>query len=140
MPAPHPHRGMHSRDVICAYVDRAMAELRFGERRPKVVVDAGNGSGGPTALALYTKLGFDVIPLYCDLDGRFPNHHPDPTQLENVKDLIAMVQANQAEVGIALDGDADRIGAIDGGGRVLWGDQLMILLGKAVLAEVPGAK
>src|SRR5690606_39002344 len=83
---------------------------------------------------------FDVIPLYCDLDGRFPNHHPDPTQPENMVDLIAMVQANQAEVGIALDGDADRIGAVDGTGRILWGDQLMILLGKALLAEVPDAK
>jgi phosphomannomutase/phosphoglucomutase len=139
-PAEPPHKAMQSRDVLGAYLDHAAGELRPGARRFKVVVDAGNGAGGPTAVSLYRRLGFDVIPLYCDLDGRFPNHHPDPTQPENVVDLIAMVQANQAEVGIALDGDADRLGAIDGRGRILWGDQLMILLGKSVLAEVPGAK
>jgi len=136
-PAVH---AMQSRDVISAYLDYCVSQLEMGARRFKVVVDAGNGAGGPTACALYRRLGFDVIPLYCDLDGRFPNHHPDPTQPENVVDLIAMVQANRAEVGIALDGDADRIGAIDGKGRILWGDQLMIILGKALLAEVPGAK
>lgn len=139
-PAPPPHRAMQSRDVLGAYLDYAAGQLQLGARRFKVVVDAGNGAGGPTAVSLYRRLGFDVIPLYCDLDGRFPNHHPDPTQPENVVDLIAMVQANRAEVGIALDGDADRIGAIDGKGRILWGDQLMILFGKALLAEVPGAK
>jgi phosphomannomutase/phosphoglucomutase len=139
-PAPPAHHAMHSRDVTGAYLDYCVSQLQLGARRFKVVVDAGNGAGGPTAVSLYRRLGFDVIPLYCDLDGRFPNHHPDPTQPENVVDLIAMVQANRAEVGIALDGDADRIGAIDGKGRILWGDQLMILLGKAVLAEVPGAK
>jgi phosphomannomutase/phosphoglucomutase len=139
-PAPPPHRAMQSRDVTGAYLDAAAGKLQLGARRFKVVVDAGNGAGGPTAVSLYRRLGFEVIPLYCDLDGRFPNHHPDPTQPENLVDLIAMVQANRAEVGIALDGDADRIGAIDGKGRVLWGDQLMILLGKSVLAELPGAK
>jgi phosphomannomutase/phosphoglucomutase len=139
-PAPPAHKSMHSRDVTGAYLDHAAGQLQLGARRFKVVVDAGNGAGGPTAVSLYRRLGFDVIPLYCDLDGRFPNHHPDPTQPENVVDLIAMVQANQAEIGIALDGDADRIGAIDGKGRILWGDQLMILLGKALLAEVPNAK
>jgi phosphomannomutase/phosphoglucomutase len=138
--APHPQFAMHSRDVIGTYAEFAAGKLRFGTRRISVVVDAGNGAGGPTALALLRRLDVDVIPLYCDLDGRFPHHHPDPTQPENVADLIATVQREGAELGIALDGDADRLGAVDATGRILWGDQLMILLGKAVLEEVPGAR
>src|SRR5689334_16731457 len=139
-PAPPPARMMKSRDAIGAYHHRAEASLRLGERRPRVVVDAGNGAGGPTAVGLYRRLGFEVVPLYCDLDGRFPNHHPDPTQPENLADLIAAVEREDAEVGLALDGDGDRLGVVDATGRILWGDQLMILLGRAVLAEVPGAR
>ena len=139
-PSRHPTKAMHSRDVIGAYHTAAESQLRLGERRFKVVVDAGNGAGGPTAVGLYKRLGFEVVPLYCDLDGTFPNHHPDPTQPENVRDLIMAVKTENALLGIALDGDADRIGAVDSTGRILWGDQLMILLGKAVLAEVPNAK
>jgi len=138
--APHPQFAMHSRDVIGTYVEFSASQLALGPRKLHVVVDAGNGSGGPTAVALYRKLGFEVTALYCDLDGRFPHHHPDPTQPENVADLIATVKREGAELGIALDGDADRLGAVDSTGRILWGDQLMILLGKAVLAEVPHAR
>jgi len=134
------HHPLRSRDVTSAYLEAAASRLAFGARRPKVVVDAGNGAGGPTAVALYRKLGCEVVPLYCDFDGRFPHHHPDPTQPENVADLIAAVAREGAELGIALDGDADRLGAVDATGRILWGDQLMILLGKAVLAEVPNAR
>lgn len=137
---PPPTFSMQSRDVIGAYIEFAASQLALGTRKFHVVVDAGNGAGGPTAIAMYRRLGFEVTPLYCELDGRFPNHHPDPTQPENVADLIATVKREGAELGIALDGDADRIGAVDSTGRILWGDQLMILLGKAVLQEVPGAK
>jgi phosphomannomutase/phosphoglucomutase len=139
-PALPPVKSIHSRDAIGPYLDHAATMISLGARRFRVVVDAGNGAGGPTAVALYRRLGFDVVPLYCELDGTFPNHHPDPTQPENLADLITTVARERAELGIALDGDADRLGAVDATGRILWGDQLMILLGKAVLREVPGAR
>ncbi|HSR98442.1 MAG TPA: phosphomannomutase/phosphoglucomutase [Kofleriaceae bacterium] len=139
-PALPPVKSIHSRDAIGPYLDHAATMISLGARRFRVVVDAGNGAGGPTAVAFYRRLGFDVVPLYCELDGTFPNHHPDPTQPENLADLIATVARERAELGIALDGDADRLGAVDATGRILWGDQLMILLGKAVLLEVPGAR
>ena len=128
-----------TRDAIAPYLDHAESTLRLGERRMRVVVDAGNGAGGPPAVALYRRLGFDVVDLYCAMDGRFPNHHPDPTVAENLADLQQRVHDEDAELGIALDGDADRIGVIDSRGNILWGDQLMILFGRAILAESPGA-
>ena len=135
-----PGHALSQKDVTEAYLQHARNSLRLGQRRPKIVVDAGNGAGGPTAMALYTELGFDVVPLYCDMDGNFPNHHPDPTQPENLASLILAVQHLGAEAGIALDGDADRVGLVDAKGRILWGDQIMILLGRAILAEVPDAR
>ena len=139
-PVAPPVRAIRSHEVVGAYLEYATGVLELGPRRCKVVIDAGNGAGGPTAVAMYRRLQFDVVPLYCDLDGRFPNHHPDPTQPENLVDLIARVKSEGAELGIALDGDADRVGAVDATGRILWGDQLMILFGKALLREVPNAK
>lgn len=139
-PSRTPRCTISARSVSEAYIARAVAELRLGQRRPKVVVDAGNGAGGPTAVALYAELGFDVVPLYCEFDGNFPNHHPDPTQPENLTALITAVQNLGAELGLALDGDADRVGAVDATGRILWGDQLMVLFGRAILEEVSDAK
>jgi phosphomannomutase/phosphoglucomutase len=130
---------MEEQDVVEAYLDHAVSSLQLGEGRAKVVVDAGNGTGGPIAMRLYERLGYEVIPLYCDMDGRFPNHHPDPTVEANLADLKSAVLEHGADLGVALDGDADRIGAIDGQGRVLWGDQLLTLLGRALLVQVPGA-
>ncbi len=127
------------RDAITPYLEHARSCVALGPRRPRVVVDAGNGMGGLTAGPLYRSLGFEVTELHCEPDGRFPNHHPDPTQPENVAELVHKVRETGAEVGIAFDGDADRIGVVDAKGRIIWGDQLMILFARAILAEQPGA-
>ncbi len=109
------------------------------DRRLKVVVDAGNGVGGIIAVPLLKQLGYDVVELFCEPDGNFPNHHADPTVAENLKHLIAKVRETKADVGVAYDGDADRIGVVDERGEIIWGDKLMILLARYVLREQPGA-
>ena len=128
-----------SQSIDDAYLQHARAHIELGPRRFRVVVDAGNGTGGVVCVPLLRALGFEVTPLYCEMDGRFPNHHPDPTVEKNVADLIKEVAKVDAEVGIALDGDADRIGVVDRRGRIVWGDQLMILFARAILKEKPGA-
>jgi phosphomannomutase/phosphoglucomutase len=110
-----------------------------GTANLKFVVDAGNGAGGPLALKTMRALGLKPDPLYCEMDGHFPNHHPDPTVLENIADLVARVTQTGSRVGIAYDGDADRLGATDERGDVIWGDKLMILFSRALLAASPGA-
>ena len=108
-------------------------------RPVKVIVDAGNGTGGVVAQPIMEALGCDITCLYCNMDGHFPNHHPDPTIPENMKALIESVTGGDAELGIGYDGDADRIGVVDDKGNITWGDQLMILFSRAVLSEHPGA-
>ncbi|HEY3359860.1 MAG TPA: phosphomannomutase/phosphoglucomutase [Polyangia bacterium] len=130
---------VEEQDVLGPYIGHVAGGIHMGPRRFKVVVDAGNGTGGVTCVPILQKLGFDVTPLYCEMDGRFPNHHPDPTVEANVADLRAMVKREKAELGIALDGDADRIGVVDSRGRMVWGDQLMILFAREILKEQPGA-
>jgi phosphomannomutase / phosphoglucomutase len=110
-----------------------------GSRKLKVVVDAGNGVGGMVGPAVLRALGHEVIELYCDPDGRFPNHHPDPTVMENIHDLIEKVKETKADVGIGWDGDADRIGVVDEKGDVLFGDMLLLIYGRDILKTVPGA-
>ncbi len=125
-------------DIVTPYLHFIRQTVHMG-RSMRVVIDAGNGTGGEVAVPLFRSMGFEVVPLFCEMDARFPNHHPDPTVPANLEDLIAAVRKEKAEVGIAYDGDADRIGVIDDRGQVLWGDQLMILFARNVLAEVPGS-
>ena len=104
-----------------------------------VVVDCGNGAGSLVARAALEQLGCRVTGLYDDLDGRFPNHHPDPTVVENLQDLIQAVKHHRANVGIAYDGDADRIGAIDEQGEIVWGDRLLLVFAREILKDMPGS-
>jgi phosphomannomutase / phosphoglucomutase len=125
-------------DLVPEYQDYIIKGITL--RRPlKVVVDAGNGTGGVVAVPIFRKLGCQVIELYCEMDGRFPHHHPDPTLPEAMVDLIAKVKETGADLGIAFDGDADRIGVVDDAGRLIWGDQLMIIFSRDMLAAHPGA-
>jgi phosphomannomutase/phosphoglucomutase len=124
------------------YIDEICEELRIGpeERRVRVVVDAGNGTGNIVAPDLYRCMGHDVIELYSQPDPAFPHHHPDPTVPENLGDLMRKMRETGAEAGIAFDGDADRIGVVSGGGDILWGDQLLIIFARDILLRRPGAK
>ena len=124
-------------DVIDRYVDRLVEGFDGGAFR--IGWDAGNGAGGPVVEKLVKRLPGEHFTLYTEVDGRFPNHHPDPTVEENLEDLKALVAREGLDFGIALDGDADRIGAVDGEGRVVWGDQLLSILAEPVLRDVPGA-
>ncbi len=126
-------------DIVGPYQKYVRENLRMGPRKLKVVIDAGNGTGGVVAVPIFESLGIEVVPLFLEMDGRFPNHHPDPTVEKNLVQLRAKVLEVKADLGIAYDGDADRVGAIDEEGRVLWGDQLMILFSRALLEENPGA-
>lgn len=105
----------------------------------RVVLDGGNGVGGHFARPLFERYGCDLISLYEEMDGRFPNHHPDPTVPDNLRDLIICVRRTKADVGIAFDGDADRIGVVTDQGEILWGDELLLLFSRFILKEQPGA-
>ncbi len=120
------------------YIKYMVSNIRRGKKL-KVVVDAGNGAGGPIALETYRALGHEVIPLFCDFDGQFPNHHPDPTVPKNLTHLIAEVKKTGADLGIGFDGDADRIGAVSSTGQILFGDQLVLYFSRDILKEDPGA-
>ena len=127
-------------DVREPYIRYLQGNINPGPVKRRVVVDAGNGVGGPIACEIYNSLGFDVVPLYCEPDGRFPNHHPDPTIPENLETMVSKVHETSADLGIAFDGDADRIGVVDQEGNIIWGDQLMIIFSRELLARHPGGK
>jgi phosphomannomutase/phosphoglucomutase len=106
----------------------------------KIAVDCGNGVAGATAGELYRRLGCEVLEIYCEVDGRFPNHHPDPSHPENLKDLIALVQRERCEVGLAFDGDGDRLGVVTAEGNIIFPDRQLMLFAKDVLSRQPGAE
>lgn len=124
-------------DVRPAYVERASRGLTLA-RPVKVVLDAGNGVGGAVASRVLRGIGAEVVELFTEPDASYPNHHPDPTVPENLESLIEKVRQTGAEAGIGLDGDGDRIGAVDASGRIIWGDELLILLSTPILARSPG--
>lgn len=126
------------RDVITPYVEEIAGMFAFS-RRVKVVFDAGNGTAGPTLKRLLERLNVEAVEMFFEMDGRFPNHHPDPTVEENLEMLKRAVAAEGAEMGIAFDGDSDRIGAIDEKGEVVWGDQLMLIYAREILKRKPGS-
>jgi phosphomannomutase/phosphoglucomutase len=127
------------RDVEAPYRQRILSDIKLGNRPIKVVLDAGNGMGGLIGAPLYRDLGCEVIDLFCEPDSRFPNHHPDPTVVENMRFAIDAVREHKADLAIAFDGDADRIGVVDQQGRIIWGDQLMVIFSRHILKDNPGA-
>ena len=126
-------------DVLADYEKDILSKIALGNRKLKAVVDGGNGMGGVTAVPIYEKLGVSLVKLFTEPDSRFPNHHPDPTVTENLQDCIRAVKETNADLGIAFDGDGDRIGIVDERGRIIWGDELMVLLSREILKENAGA-
>ena len=124
-------------DVLADYHNYLRENIKIGDRKIKVVVDGGNGMGGITGVPLYKDFGLDVVELFCEPDSRFPNHHPDPTVIENMQHAIKAVKEQDADLCIAFDGDGDRIGVVDEKGNVIWGDQLMVIYSRSILEEKP---
>lgn len=125
------------KEILNDYVD-AITDRVFIKRHLKVAIDCGNGIAGVIAQRLYESLGVSVIPLYTMVDGSFPNHHPDPSKPENLQDLVAAVKAGKADIGLAFDGDGDRLGVVTQSGEIIWPDRQMMLFAQDVLAKRPG--
>ena len=126
-------------EVLADYEADILSKIKFGDRKLKVVVDGGNGMGGVTGVPVYERLGCELVKLFTEPDSNFPNHHPDPTVVENLQDAIRAVKDSGADLGIAFDGDGDRIGIVDENGRIIWGDELMVLLSREILKEKPNS-
>ena len=124
-------------EVIPDYIDRIVSDVKPA-RKMKIVIDCGNGVGGATAPQVFKQLGCEVIELFSEVDGNFPNHHPDPSQIENLQDLITAVKEHDAELGLAFDGDADRLGVISKKGEIIWADRQMVLFAQDILSRNPG--
>jgi phosphomannomutase/phosphoglucomutase len=138
-PEPRSSPDVTVREIVPAYLGMLREKITLGPRRLRVVVDCGNGTASLVAPDALAQWGCDVVALYCESDSRFPHHHPDPVDPVNLHDLIAAVRAERADVGIAFDGDGDRIGVVDERGTILWGDTLMILFWREILPSHPGA-
>lgn len=126
------------KDVLKDYTNNIINNINI-KNKIRIGVDAGNGTGGITALPVLKALGCDVYDIYCDMDGSFPNHEADPTQKKNLKDLIKLVKENKLDLGVGYDGDADRIGVIDETGEIIYGDQLIIIYAREILTRKPKA-
>ena len=127
-------------DISEEYLAMLVSKIKLGDRKLKVVTDSGNATAGPLVNRFLREIGCEVIPLFEEPDGTFPNHHPDPTKREYVQDLIETVKREKADVGLGFDGDADRIGVIDDRGEIVWGDILMILFWREILPRYPGTE
>ncbi len=125
--------------IIAPYQEFMVRQFGHLTRPIAVVVDAGNATAGPVAPPIFRAMGCQVTELFCELDGRFPHHHPDPTIPTNLTHLITAVKEAGAEIGIAYDGDADRLGLVDRHGRIIWGDEMMVLFARDILQRHPGA-
>jgi phosphomannomutase / phosphoglucomutase len=126
-------------DITAAYLARVVGDVKLA-RPMKIAIDCGNGVAGAVAPALFRALGCDVVELFCEVDGRFPNHHPDPAQPDNLRDLQRALRQTDAEIGLAFDGDGDRLGVVTKDGQIIWPDRQMMLFARGVLAEQPGAQ
>lgn len=125
--------------VDAAYIERIVSDVKLA-RPLKIVMDCGNGVAGAVAPELFRRLGCEIVPLFCDVDGRFPNHHPDPSKLENLQDVIRALKETDAEVGIAFDGDGDRLGVVTKDGEVIFPDRQLMLFAADVLSRSPGGQ
>ena len=130
---------LSSESIIDRYMENIISDIKI-EKPVKVVVDSGNGAGSLVAHELFKKMGVETIDLFDTPDGTFPNHHPDPTVVEYIQELIATVKKTGADLGIGYDGDADRIGVVDENGEIIWGDRLMIIFSREILKNKPGSK
>ena len=128
-----------SMNIVQDYIDKIKSDIKL-TKKLNIVVDCGNGIAGDIAPKLFESIGANVTKLFCLVDGRFPNHHPDPSKPENLKDLINEVLDTGADLGLAFDGDGDRLGLIDNKGKVIWADRQMILYARDVISRNSGAK
>ncbi|MBD62776.1 MAG: phosphomannomutase/phosphoglucomutase [Gammaproteobacteria bacterium] len=126
--------------ILDEYIEEVLSQSSKSSKKIKVVIDCGNGSAGEIAPKLMRSLGYDVIELFCEIDGNFPNHHPDPGKVENLYDLINAVKENSADLGIAFDGDGDRIGIVSNEGEIIFPDQIMMIFAKDILKSNKGKK